>query len=139
MLAEARRAQFLRHDVATGTRTMMQPASRVFWNESTLGESQVSLNLRHPEPGKQPPKQALLLMLMLAIADRYFRACPADGPVNLALGKLLRGDPGLAGIRCVLIHGRFDIGSPPERALAAPPSLAGLRPAPGPDRVPRRR
>jgi proline iminopeptidase len=29
-------------------------------------------------------------------------------------GELLRGVPRLAGIRCVLIHGRFDIGSPPD-------------------------
>jgi pimeloyl-ACP methyl ester carboxylesterase len=29
-------------------------------------------------------------------------------------GELLRGVPRLAGIRSVLIHGRFDIGSPPD-------------------------
>jgi proline iminopeptidase len=37
-----------------------------------------------------------------------------DAATSLEDGQLLRGVPRLAGIRCVLIHGRSDIGSPPD-------------------------
>jgi hypothetical protein len=75
---------------------------RVYWEISgnPAGKPAAALH-GGPGGGSSPGRRRLF--------DHYFaHAAWLEG------GELLRGVPRLAGIRCVLIHGRFDIGSPPD-------------------------